>query len=330
LPHLKRLMWFINKTSARRILFLCHQNADPDALCSAYVVAKVLNRIDPRLRIGIGAAGGASKISKRIIGEIPIRFDDLQHLDKMDLFVLFDTNTVQQLGELGKRILGTKKPIAIIDHHAASPTMRGVAQLRIVDEKSRSTCELVYNLIEKDGIVLSKKEALCLFTGMAYDTRHFAIASAESFRVAAKLVDVGVDPEKVMKTLSMPLERSERIARLKAAQRIKIIDFKNWIVVFSRVSSHQASSARGLLSLGADVAVVGGESDSSIRASIRASGDFLDGTGIHIGRDLAQPLGESIGGAGGGHRGAAGINGGKNLERFFTECKRILAKKLNQ
>ena len=323
-------MGFIDKTRARSILFACHQNADPDALCSAYVVSKVLNRTNPRLRIRIGAPGGASKISKSIIEEIPIRLDDMQHLDKMDLFVLFDTNTIQQLGELGKRILETGKPIAIIDHHAASPTMKEIAQLRIVSEKSRSTCELVYNLIEKDGIALSRKEALCLFMGMAYDTRHFAIASAESFRVAAKLVEAGVDPEKVMRTLSMPLERSERVARLKTAQRARIMDFRGWIIVFSRVSSHQASSARGLLSLGADVAVVGGESDSSIRASIRASNDFLDGTGVHLGRDLAQPLGEAIGGAGGGHRGAAGINGGKNLERFFTECKKILAKKLNQ
>jgi len=323
-------MGFINKTKARRILFVGHQNADPDALCSAYVVSKVLSRIDPRLRIGIGAPGGASKISKSIIEEVQIRLDDLKQLDKIDLFVLFDTNTIQQLGELGKSVLETGKPIAIIDHHAASPTMRGIAQFEIINEKSRSTCELVYYLIEKDGISLSRKEALCLFTGMAYDTRHFAIASAESFRVAAKLVEAGVDPEKVMKTLSMPLERSERVARLKAAQRIKIMDFKGWIVVFSRISSHQASSARGLLSLGANLAVVGGESGDSIRASIRASNDFLDGTGIHIGRDLAQPLGESIGGAGGGHRGAAGINGGKNLERFFTECRKILAKNLNR
>ena len=136
-------MGFINKTGARRILFVGHQNADPDALCSAYVVSKVLSRIDPRLRIGIGAPGGASKISKSIIEEVQIRLDDLKQLDKIDLFVLFDTNTIQQLGELGKSVLETGKPIAIIDHHAASPTMRGVAQFRIVDERSRSNCELV-------------------------------------------------------------------------------------------------------------------------------------------------------------------------------------------
>jgi hypothetical protein len=117
---------------------------------------------------------------------------------------------------------------------------------------------------------------------------------------------------------------------LKAAQRAKISSFKEWIIVFSRISSYQASVARALLSLGADLVVVGGERDGVLRISMRASKDFSEKTGIHLGRDLAQPLGESIGGAGGGHEGAAGINGGTGLDHFFAECERILAKRLNE
>lgn len=320
-------MNLIERLEVHQILFLCHQNTDPDALCSAYVFSRALKRLNKRLRIWI-AAEEISRTSDRIREEVPIRIEQKPRLNRFDLFILFDTNTFKQLGGLGDRVLAENKPIVVIDHHAVNAGTKKRVKLQFVDENARSTCELVYSLLEEENVEISKREALCLFYGVAYDTRHFALANAETFKTALKLIEKGVNPEKALAVLVVPPERSERIARLKAAQRCNVLDMNNWIVAFSKISSHQASCARGLISLGADIAVVGGEKDGELRISMRATEDFLGKTGLHLGRDLAQPLGELMGGAGGGHSGAAGINGGQDVARFFRECEAALAKKL--
>jgi bifunctional oligoribonuclease and PAP phosphatase NrnA len=327
LRRLDKLTELIEKVHAKKLLFLCHQNADPDAFCSAYVFSKVLKRLNPNLKIAL-AADGVSRITSKILDAISARVNENPSLNQFDLFILFDTNTFQQLGKLSE-IASKNKPIVVFDHHIDNAGTKKMVSLKIVDEKARSTCELAFNSFDEMGLAISRKEALCLFLGMAYDTRHFALANADTFRIASRLMEIGVDPAKAIAMLISPVERSERMARLKAAQRAKVLSFKDWIIAFSRISSHQASSARALVAVGADMAVVGGEKEGALRISMRATEDFLEKTGLHLGRDLAQPLGEARGGAGGGHGGAAGINGGKGLDLFFTECEKILAKKLN-
>ena len=61
---------------------------------------------------------------------------------------------------------------------------------------------------------------------------------------------------------------------------------------------------------------------------MRALQDFFKKTGIHLGRDIAQPLGRYLNGMGGGHNTSAGVNGEGNIEDAFKECIRLVKKKL--
>ena len=90
-----------------------------------------------------------------------------------------------------------------------------------------------------------------------------------------------------------------------------------------------ASAARGLVSLGADVAVVAGQKEETIQVSFRASHDFKTKTGIHMGTDLAAPLGEFLGGMGGGHSVSAGANGSGNVKDCLKFCEKLLKQKLS-
>ena len=61
------------------------------------------------------------------------------------------------------------------------------------------------------------------------------------------------------------MDLSEKIARLKASQRMKVYRKGDWIIATAEVSSFQASVARGFLNLGADVAIIVGEKKGKIK-----------------------------------------------------------------
>ncbi|MFQ6075736.1 MAG: bifunctional oligoribonuclease/PAP phosphatase NrnA [Candidatus Bathyarchaeia archaeon] len=305
------------------IVILCHHNADPDAVCSAFAISQLLKRVFPRLDVEIAAALGLSQISQHIVKAIPIRMVSSPRIEEADLLFLVDTNTVQQLEDWGPRVESSGKPLIVIDHHTLHPKTLSLAFLTIADENSPSTCEVVYRLFKEARVPVTKDEALPLFLGMAYDTKHFTLANSKTFKVAAELVDVGVNAKKALTLLSIPMELSERIARLKAAKRLCLVNIGEWLLAVSHVSSHQASAARALIALGAHVAVVVGKREQSLRISLRSVEDFHKKTDIHLGRDIAMPLGEYIHGMGGGHSTAAGANGIGDLEDAIEECIRL-------
>ncbi|MEM2969982.1 MAG: DHHA1 domain-containing protein, partial [Candidatus Bathyarchaeia archaeon] len=117
---------------------------------------------------------------------------------------------------------------------------------------------------------------------------------------------------------------SERIARLKASRRMKLLRINNWLIAFSHVRSFQASAARAIVEMGAHLAVVGGQKDDQLQISIRSDQEFYAQTGFHVGKDLAKPLGEFLHGMGGGHSTAAGINGTGDFESAVKRAIKIL------
>jgi nanoRNase/pAp phosphatase (c-di-AMP/oligoRNAs hydrolase) len=258
---------------------------------------------------------------------VPIELEAKPRIEEADLLFLLDTNTIQQLNELGKQIK-PNHPLVVIDHHASHPETERMATISVTDEAASSACEVVYRLFKEAKLMPSKEEAKALFLGIAFDTRHFIIATSETLKVVADLVDSGVDARETISILSLPMEQPERVARLKAANRVKLLKIKGWLIALSHVSAYQASACRGLVALGAHVAVVVGQKRNKIQVSFRASQDFYAETGVHMGRDLAKPLGDFLGGMGGGHSVSAGANGAGDVDACLSFCAKLLKKKL--
>jgi nanoRNase/pAp phosphatase (c-di-AMP/oligoRNAs hydrolase) len=124
------------------------------------------------------------------------------------------------------------------------------------------------------------------------------------------------------------MDFSERVARLKASRRAKVFRIGRWIVALSHVSAFQASAARALIDLGAHVAVVAGEKNGKTEISLRCTREFHERTSIHLGKDIAKPLGEYLSGMGGGHSTAAGVNGTGDAELGLKRCLRLLKQTL--
>ena len=218
-------------------------------------------------------------------------------------------NTTSQLGDWKERVENLKKPIVVIDHHIPHPETLKISTLSFIDEESTSTCEVLFRLYRALKVAIDKRCAQALLTGMAYDSGHFTIATLETFEVAVSLMRLGANLQEAINALVYPMSDSERMARLKAAQRIEVKRLGKWIAATTMISSHQASAARALIGLGAHVTMAAGVKDGKLRVSMRSCREFNRETGVHLGRDLARPLGEALDGVGGGHKSAAGVNG---------------------
>lgn len=291
-----------------RVLLFCHHNADPDSICAAYAVKELTETIKPMINVEIVLTEGASNLSKRVIKAIGIETMEMTSLEEVDALIVIDASTPTQLGMWGKEILSADAPKVFIDHHSPHHDITKLADVYIIEEKATSTCEIVYYLYRRFGLKPTTVAARALLVGIAYDSRHFSLGTAMTFRAASELLEIVGDLGEVLGLLALDMNRSERIARLKSAQRARIHYIEGWTMATSHVNSFQASAARGLISLGADVAVVAGGDRGFIKVSLRSTDEFHKETTIHLGRDLSSPLGDEFDGAGSGHSTAAGIN----------------------
>ncbi|MEJ5326798.1 MAG: DHH family phosphoesterase [Candidatus Bathyarchaeia archaeon] len=322
------ILAILDEVDAKFVLLLCHHNADPDAICSAYAFQGLLSKVKPHIAAEIGAGQGISRLSKHILKRLPITVNLNPNVEKADAILLLDTNTIQQLDSLSEKVARIKVPIIVIDHHAAHPETERVARLCVTDEKASSTCEIIYDFYRQLNIKPDLNAAKALFLGITFDTRHFVLANSATFKTIAALSDIGVNPQEELAALALPMDFSERVARIKACRRAKLVKMESWIIAFSHVSAYQASAARALVDLGAHLAAVAGQKNDKIEISLRCTSEFHQATGIHLGRDIAKPLGEYLQGMGGGHATAAGVNGIGSIEKGLKRCLRLVKEKL--
>jgi phosphoesterase RecJ-like protein len=198
----------------------------------------------------------------------------------------------------------------------------------MVDEKAAANCELVYRLFSQAGVEPNLNEAKALFVGIAFDTRHFALANSPTFEIIAKLVAKGIDAQQTLALFAMPIEPSERMAKLKACKRAKIVKVGGWIIALSHVSAYQAPAAKALIDLGAHMAAVAGKKNGKVELSLRCTRQFTEHAGVHLGVDIATPLGEFLGGVGGGHAMASGVSGKGEIQEALKQCLVLLEQKI--
>ncbi len=323
-----QILQILDENAVRNVLLLCHHNSDPDAVCSAYGLQGLIHKTRPNISVEIGAGTGVSKLTKNLFKYIPIKVNLLPNIEKAQTIILLDTNTIQQLDNLAERVSKSQAPIVVVDHHPAHPDTQKICRLCLTNEEASSTCDIVYNFYKEENLKPGLNEAKALFLGMAFDTRHFVLANSATFKGVADLVDSGVNTQEALSMLALPMDFSERVARVKACRRAKIVRVHDWIIAFSHVSAFQASAARALTDLGAHMSAVAGKKGDAIEISLRCSREFSQKTGIHLGKDIAKPLGEYLQGQGGGHAMAAGVNGKGDVKTALKRCLRLLKENL--
>ncbi|MFX0044429.1 MAG: bifunctional oligoribonuclease/PAP phosphatase NrnA [Candidatus Hermodarchaeota archaeon] len=315
-------------------LIIGHQNADPDAVCSMLAFRSLYLMTNPEGEPTLVCAD-VSRLSKKVLSLFESTVEIKEFSEKShDLIVLLDANSRLQLGSEVGTLLREPSQTLVIDHHEENPNIGSIAEHTIINTNVSSTCEIVFNLFRNLDLGIDALTANLLLTGMIFDTRRFFYSNKDSLESALELIELGADYQACVNSLIIRPDRSERIARLKAAGRLNVHTFDDWIIATTKVKAFEASACRGLIDLGADVAIVGGvTANGEVRLSSRSTRDFSTMTGVNLGTDVMEPLGELIGGEGGGHANAAGANGTRNrdeaLERSIELIRAALEKKRN-
>ena len=291
-----------------------HQNADPDAVCSMIAFSRLYKSINPKGTFTL-MADDLSRLSKQVLDVFELNDEILEKPGpEFDLVILLDTNSRLQLGTDFQDIPTDPSKTIVIDHHEPNPEVGTIADHRFVRSDRFSTCEILVDIFEEMNIEIDPEIANLLLTGILFDTRRFFYTDLQTFQIGIKLLDSGADYRKCIKSLQIRPDRSERIARLKAASKARVHLFGDWVIATSIINAFEASACRGLLEMGADVAIIGGKpGKDKVRLSSRSSREFSDTTNINLGTDVMEPLGAIIDGKGGGHANAAGANGTRNL-----------------
>jgi bifunctional oligoribonuclease and PAP phosphatase NrnA len=324
----KEILHVLEDTKASFVLLLCHRSADADAICSAYALQGLLKRFLPDVVFEIGCPQGVNKPAKQLFEHLPITVNLKPNIESAETIVLLDMNTVEQLDEVADVIKKSPAPKIVIDHHAPNAETMQICKVCLVDEKAAANCELIYRLFSQAEAEPNLNEAKALFVGIAFDTRHFALANSPTFEIIAKLVATGIDAQTTLALFAMPIDPSERVAKLKACKRAKIVKVEGWIIALSHVSAYQAPAAKALVDLGAHMAVVAGRKNGQVELSLRCSRQFNELAGVHLGVDIATPLGEFLGGVGGGHAMASGVSGKGEIQQALKQCLVLVKQKI--
>jgi len=324
----QKLLRVLRESEPSFVLLLCHRSADADAICSAYALQCLLKRFLPDVVFEVGCPQGVNKPSKLLLGRMPITVNLKPNIESADVIVFLDLNTIDQLDQVAETIRKSPAPKIIVDHHYPNPETTKICKLCIIDKGAAANCEIIYRLFKEAKVKPDFSEAKALIIGIAFDTRHFGLANASTFEIMAKLVSVGIDVQTTLQEFALPIDNSERLAKLKACKRARIERINGWIIAVSHVSAYQAPAARSLVDLGAHVAGVAGLKNGKIEVSLRCTRQFSEQAGINLGKDVAAPLGEFLSGVGGGHAMAAGVSGTGEIESTLRQCVALLRQKI--
>ncbi|MEE9219725.1 MAG: bifunctional oligoribonuclease/PAP phosphatase NrnA [Acidobacteriota bacterium] len=298
-----------------------HINPDGDGLGSQLALAGFLRQRG--LRVAIINSDPVPRIYRFMDPAGEIQTADMpaakEALAQCDLFFAVDNGTLQRMGDLEDWIRSTRAFKVCIDHHALQDD---VWDLKFLDESACSTGTLIYELIQALGGRLTQHQALAIYVALITDTGYFRFSrtDASTYRLAADLLEAGVDPLQVYHEI---YERNSlSYVRLLGAAlynvRTECGGRLGWVVLrrkqIQAIGGEQEDTSDMVNSLltvdGVRVALLFKElSGNRTKVSLRSKGD-LDVNGV------ARRLG------GGGHRNAAGILLPEPLERGI---ERVLA-----
>jgi phosphoesterase RecJ-like protein len=213
----------------KRVLITTHVRPDGDALGTSAA-----------LSLGLRAKGIESEVL--LLSHLPtkysfifrdndIRFTDVENgwpdggydFDRFDALLVADTGTWSQLPGLEERIAKWPKPKLVLDHHL---TQQDWADVKLVATDAAAAAEVAAELLDVWEIPFDGAIATALFLGIASDTGWFQFSNTRpyTFRLAARLIEAGVDTDALYKALYQN-ERAERVAlQTRAQQSMQVLD----------------------------------------------------------------------------------------------------------
>jgi phosphoesterase RecJ-like protein len=227
-------------------------------------------------------------------------------VEKADVLFVLDYNDASRVGELQGALESTKAFTVMIDHHQ-QPTK--FVDLMFSDEKSCSTAEMVFRLIERWGEAdkISANTAACLYCGIMTDSGSFRFPSVtpRTHLIAAALIETGIDHSSIhAKVYDNNREGQLKLVGYAITEKLQVFPkYRAAIISLSLEElarfGYEKGDTEGLVNTalsieGVNFAAFVKESEERVKLSFRSVGEFSarDFSATHFG--------------GGGHHNAAG------------------------
>jgi phosphoesterase RecJ-like protein len=121
----------------------------------------------------------------------------IRELRRADTIVVLDISDLGRLGMLGETVRARGVPVVCVDHHVSEGILP--TGPRYVDPGAAATGELIFEIALANGWQMTEEAARGLYVAILTDTGGFRFSNTRprTLRVAAELLETGVDPEQI-------------------------------------------------------------------------------------------------------------------------------------
>ncbi len=202
--------------ASRRFVLTSHIRPDCDALGSELALAAVLEKLGKDVLICNPFDVPPNYRFLDPVGSLKQLGVDIQvaELKAYEVLIILDTSAWAQLGAMGDVIRTTRMKKLVVDHHVSGDDL-GAEVWK--DSQAEATGRLVVEAADALGVGLTPEIAQWAFAALATDTGwfRFSSTSAETLRLAGRLVAAGADPARLYKDLY----EDDTLGRLKLTGR---------------------------------------------------------------------------------------------------------------
>jgi phosphoesterase RecJ-like protein len=301
----------------KHIVLATHINPDADTIGSALGLYHILKRYGKKLTLFNAT-------------NLPYNLDFLPDINKFKdsfskeakLLISLDCGSFDRLG-----VDGFDGEIINIDHHKSNSFF---GDINIVKPEYGATAQVVFELLEKNGVKLNKDSALSLYTALVDDTGFFRFESVDEdvFLTASKLTKAGANPYYVAKMLKMrePLSKVRLIQELLETLQLYLKGRVGAVFLTNNMLEHTGATkdmANDVLDMVRSLATVEvamlfrEEEDRKVKVSLRSKEKVdVSKIAIHF--------------KGGGHKNAAGFTKEGTFDEILTQLLRILKREFDE
>lgn len=313
----------------KKIVITSHTNPDGDAVGSSLAMYHYLNKL-------------GNNVHMMVPNSFPEYYNWLPQSDKFviydkqsklaqgllkeaDIIFSLDYNALNRLGALCEIVKSTTGIRILIDHHI-EPEVESFNYCFSSTDTS-STAELVYDFIKLLGHeeLIDKSIGEALYTGIITDTGSFSFSCnrPNTYLITAKLVDLGVDAQKIHKLIYDTFSENRlRLLGYAISNRMIVWKELHTALIYLNKSdlakfNYQVGDTEGMVNYplsmnDVNMSVLITEKDNMLRISFRSKGSFSV-------NDLSRAHFK-----GGGHKNAAGGKTTETIEELIARLKSIL------
>ncbi|OSC22208.1 phosphoesterase [Mycobacterium vulneris] len=204
-------------SDADTVAVIAHVHPDADTIGAGLALGLVLDKCGKRVEVSFAEPARLPESLASLPGCRLLVSPDAMRRD-VDLVVTVDVPSVKRLGALSDLAVAADE-VLVIDHHASNDVF-GTANF--VDVQADSTTMMIADILDAWDKPIESDVAHCIYAGLTTDTGSFRWASARALRLAARLVDGGVDNAAISRTLldSHPFGWLPLLSRVLASARL--------------------------------------------------------------------------------------------------------------